>query len=83
MPKLAVKANLRGSAIVYADQKIDTLSVDADVPDISTPGGKVDVVGTGLVSGGLVFSRVDVSASGNQERHQLSIDAKGRPRRRT
>ena len=79
VPKLAVKANLRGSAIVYADQKIDMLSVDADVPDISTPGGKVDVVGTGLVSGGLVFSRVDVSASGTQERHQLSIDAKGRP----
>lgn len=79
LPKLAVKAKLRGSTIVYADQKIEAATIDADIPDISTPGGKLDVVGTGLVSGGLVFSRVDVAAQGSQERHQLSIDAKGRP----
>ncbi|URL57574.1 translocation/assembly module TamB domain-containing protein [Luteibacter flocculans] len=77
-PKLAVKANLRGNAIVYADQKVDALTVDADIPDISAPGGKLDVAGTGVVSGGLVFDRVAIAADGNQERHQLSVSAKGR-----
>jgi translocation and assembly module TamB len=79
VPKLAVKANLRGSAIVYAGQKIDALTVDADVPDISTPGGKVDVVGTHVATGGLVFDRLALNANGTQEKHQLTIDATGRP----
>ncbi|HEY4293890.1 translocation/assembly module TamB domain-containing protein [Luteibacter sp.] len=77
-PKLAVKANLRGSAIVYADQKIDALAIDADIPDISAPGGNLHVTGAGVVSGGLVFDRVVIAADGNQDRHQLSVDAKGR-----
>jgi translocation and assembly module TamB len=79
MPKLAVKANVRGSAIVYAGQKVDALTVDADIPDISAPGGKVAIVGTHVVSGGLVFDRLSVIANGTQEKHQLSVDATGRP----
>jgi translocation and assembly module TamB len=79
LPKLAVKANLRGGAIVYADQKIDALTLDADIPDTSAPGGKLDIAATGVVSGGLVFDRVTVAANGNQERHQLAVDARGRP----
>jgi translocation and assembly module TamB len=79
VPKLAVKADLRGSAIVYAGQKIDALTVDADIPDVSTPGGKLDVVATGANTGGLVFDRIAVNADGTQEKHELSIDAKGRP----
>jgi translocation and assembly module TamB len=79
LPKLAVKANLRGGAIVYADQKIDALTVDADIPDIGTPGGKLDVAGNRVVSGGLVFDRVVIAANGDEQRHQLSLDAKGRP----
>lgn len=79
VPKLAVKANVRGSAIVYAGQKIDALTVDADVPDVSAPGGKLAVVGTGVNAGGLLFDRLAINANGTQEKHQLSIDAKGRP----
>ncbi|PTR25571.1 autotransporter secretion inner membrane protein TamB [Luteibacter sp. OK325] len=79
VPKLAVKANVRGSALVYAGLKVDALTVDADVPDISKPGGKVAIVGTQVTSGGLVFDRLAVNANGTQEKHQLSIDATGRP----
>jgi translocation and assembly module TamB len=79
VPKLAVKADIRGNAIVYAGQKVDALSINADVPDISAPGGKVDVVATGANTGGLVFDRIAVNANGTQERHQLSIDAHGKP----
>jgi len=79
VPALAVKASLRGNTIVYAGQKISTLTVDADVPDVSKPGGKLDVVSTGVNAGGLVFDRVALDASGNEAQHQLSLDAKGRP----
>jgi translocation and assembly module TamB len=79
VPKLAVKANVRGNALVYAGQKVDAVTVDADIPDVSMPGGKVDIVGTHVVSGGLVFDRLSVKANGTQDKHQLSIDAMGRP----
>lgn len=79
VPKLAVKADLRGSAIVYAGQKVDALTVNADIPDISAPGGKADIVATGTNAGGLVFDRIAIDANGTQEKHQLSIDARGRP----
>ncbi|QWT20601.1 translocation/assembly module TamB domain-containing protein [Bacillus sp. NP157] len=79
VPKLAVKADLRGNAIVYAGQKVDALTVNADIPDVSAPGGKFDVVATGANAGGMVFERIAVNANGTQERHQLSIDAKGKP----
>lgn len=79
VPKLAVTAALRGSTIVYAGQKVDALTVDADIPDISAPGGKLDLVGTGIDAGGLAFDRLTVDADGTQEKHQLSVDARGRP----
>ncbi|WP_036136955.1 translocation/assembly module TamB domain-containing protein [Luteibacter sp. 9135] len=79
LPKLAVTAKLRGGAIVYAGQKIDALTVDADIPDISAPGGNLDLVGTGVNAGGLAFDRLAVDADGTQEKHQLSIDVRGRP----
>lgn len=79
VPALAVKANLRGSTIAYAGQKLDAVTIDADVPDVSKPGGKVDVVTTGVNAGGLVFDRVALNANGNEEKHQLSLDARGHP----
>lgn len=78
-PHLAVTANLRGNTLVYAGQKIAALTLDADVPDIGKPGGKLDVNATNLVSGGLVFDRVTIDADGNAERHQLSVNAHGKP----
>ncbi|MEX1826364.1 translocation/assembly module TamB domain-containing protein [Luteibacter sp. CQ10] len=78
-PDLAMKANLRGSAIVYAGQKIDAVTLDADVPDIGKPGGKLAVHANNVVSGGMVFDRVTIDADGNQERHQLSVNAHGKP----
>lgn len=78
-PDLAVKANLRGNAIVYAGQKIDALSVDADVPDIGKPGGKLVVIGNNAVTSGLVFDRIAINADGNEQKHQLTVEAKGRP----
>lgn len=79
LPKLTVQADIRGNALVYAGQNVDALTVNADIPDISAPGGKLDVIATGANTGGLVFDRIAVDASGTQDRHQLSIDARGRP----
>ncbi|WP_201316030.1 translocation/assembly module TamB domain-containing protein, partial [Dyella sp. EPa41] len=76
-PKLAVDANVQGSALSYAGQHVDGLRLLANVPDISRPGGKLDLQTTGVNAGGLAFTRVNVRGDGTAERHNLTLDARG------
>ncbi|WP_430391205.1 translocation/assembly module TamB domain-containing protein [Dyella sp. 20L07] len=78
-PKLAIDANLQGQALSYADQHADNLHLLADVPDISHPGGKLDLQTTGVNAGGLAFTQVSIHGDGTAERHSLTLDARGQP----
>ncbi|AHX14487.1 pathogenicity protein [Dyella jiangningensis] len=78
-PKLVVDTNLQGSALSYAGQHIDSLRLLANVPDISRPGGKLDLQTTGVNAGGLAFTQVNVRGDGTAERHNLTLDARGSP----
>lgn len=78
-PALAVDANLQGSALSYAGQRVDNLRLIANVPDISHPGGKLDLQGSGVSAGGLAFTQVIVEGNGTAERHSLTLTAHGAP----
>ena len=78
-PKLAVDANLQGQALSYAGQHADSLHLLANVPDISRPGGKLDLQAVGVNAGGLAFTQVAVHGNGTAERHSLTLDARGSP----
>jgi translocation and assembly module TamB len=78
-PKLAVDANLQGSALSYAGQQVNTLRLIANVPDISHPGGKLDLQTSGVNAGGLAFTQVNVRGDGTAERHNLTLSAHGSP----
>lgn len=78
-PKLAVDANLQGQALSYAGQHADSLHLLANVPDISHPGGKLDLQAAGVNAGGLAFTDVAVHGNGTAERHSLTLDARGSP----
>ncbi|HET6555451.1 MAG TPA: translocation/assembly module TamB domain-containing protein [Dyella sp.] len=78
-PKLAVEANLQGNALSYAGQKVDNLHLLANVPDISHPGGKLDLQTTGVTAGGMGFTQVTLHGDGTAERHSLTLDARGQP----
>lgn len=78
-PKLAVEANLQGSALSYAGQQVETLRLLANVPDISHPGGKLDLQTSGVNAGGLAFTQVNVRGDGTAERHSLALTAHGSP----
>jgi len=78
-PALAVDANLQGSALSYAGQHVDTLRLMANVPDISHPGGKLDLQAGGVNAGGLAFSQVTAHGDGTAERHALALSAHGSP----
>ncbi|RDI97814.1 pathogenicity protein [Dyella solisilvae] len=78
-PRLAVNANLEGNNLTYAGQRIERLHLLADVPDISLPGGRLDLRAAGVNAAGLAFNEVDVSGNGTAERHSLTLDARGQP----
>ncbi|WP_109124059.1 translocation/assembly module TamB domain-containing protein [Dyella sp. C11] len=78
-PALAVDANLQGSALSYAGQRVDSLRLVANVPDISHPGGKLDLQTSGVTAGGLAFTQVNVQGNGTAERHSLTLSAHGSP----
>jgi translocation and assembly module TamB len=78
-PRLAVEANLQGSALSYAGQQVNALRLVANVPDISHPGGKLDLQTSGVNAGGLAFTQVNVRGDGTAERHSLTLTAHGSP----
>ncbi|WP_266183548.1 translocation/assembly module TamB domain-containing protein [Dyella humicola] len=76
-PGLAVDANLQGQALNYVGQRVDSLRLLANVPDIRRPGGRLDLQATGVNAGGLAFTQVNVRGDGTAERHNLTLNAHG------
>lgn len=76
-PTFSLEGDLQGHGIVYADQAIDSLRLTASVPDLSHPGGKLDLETGRATVGGLVFSRIDLRGDGTAERHGLTLQATG------
>jgi len=78
-PKLAVDATLQGQSVVWQSQKIEQLQLQASIPDVSAPGGKLDLVATGVNAGGLAFRNVHLNGNGNAAQHHLSLTLQGQP----
>jgi translocation and assembly module TamB len=78
-PKLAVVGDLDGTALTYGEDRAASLQLHADVPDISTPGGKFDLRAGDVLAGGLGFSHIVIDGDGNAASHHLRIDATGKP----
>ncbi len=76
-PKLSVDGELRGRALAYQANTVDSLQLDANVPDISQLGGKLDLAATGLHAGGLAFQHIRLDANGTEARHSLRLEARG------
>lgn len=77
MPKLSVDGNLRGEALAYQGNKVDGLQLTAHLPDISEPGGKLDLTTSGVHAGGLTFQQIHLAGDGTEARHSLRLDARG------
>jgi translocation and assembly module TamB len=76
-PKLSVDGELRGRALAYQANAIDSLQLDAHVPDISQPAGKLDLAATGVHAGGLAFQHIRLDGGGTEARHSLRLEARG------
>ncbi|MBB5358966.1 translocation and assembly module TamB [Rhodanobacter sp. ANJX3] len=76
-PKLSIDGQLQGQSIAYQQQRVAGLQLDANVPDISHPGGKFNLQLHGVNAGGLLFSQIGLLASGTAAQHRLNLDARG------
>jgi translocation and assembly module TamB len=78
LPALSVNGTLDGQALSYQQQQADQLALIVGVPDISHPGGKLDLKTRGVSVDGLAFRTVDLLAEGSEATHRLTLDANGK-----
>ena len=78
-PKLAVNGNLQGQSLAWQEQTIGGLQLQADIPDISNPGGKLNVAASNAQLGGLAFHEIHLNGQGTSAQHQLTLEAQGKP----
>ncbi|UGB46256.1 translocation/assembly module TamB domain-containing protein [Frateuria edaphi] len=77
-PALGIDAEVHGSTIAYGTQRVGRLDVQAHVPDISRPGGHVDLDARDAWLGGLAFDTLALHADGTEAANTLTLDANGR-----
>jgi len=78
-PALAVNGTLQGQSVSWDKQSVHSLQLQADIPDISRPGGKLALNATGATISGLTFKQIRLNGQGTSAQHQLSLDAQGQP----
>jgi translocation and assembly module TamB len=78
-PKLAVDGRAHGTKIASGSTSLDTLELGANIASIQPPQGTLNVDITKLASGGLAFDTLHLAGSGNQQAHELALDARGTP----
>jgi translocation and assembly module TamB len=78
-PGLAVSGTLQGQSLAWEKQQVQQLQLQADIPDISSIGGKLQLNATGVQLGGLAFKQIHVNGQGTSAQHQLTLDAQGTP----
>lgn len=78
-PKLAVKAHVRGRELAMGTRRAGSLTLDANVPDISHPGGTLDLEAGRLALAGFTFDTLSATGKGNAAHHTLDLVAKGQP----
>lgn len=78
-PELAVRGHLRGHKLAMDENRVDDVNLEFDVPDISHPGGNLDLQGKQLVAGGLSFKQISLTGKGDAAHHNLRLDARGEP----
>lgn len=78
-PRLAVVGSARGSKIDYAATRVGTLELTANLADIQSPQGTLNLKATQVASGSLAFDMLSLDGSGNRQAHALDLDARGTP----
>ena len=75
---LGIDGQARGSTLALAGQRIGSLDLQAHLPDISRPSGRLALDARQAQLGPLAFDRLALHADGTEAAHRLTLDARGR-----
>jgi translocation and assembly module TamB len=76
-PKLTIAGKANGKSLAFADYRVATLAVDATVESPLDPSGKLRASATKISAAGFEFATANMSVSGNQARHEVTLQADG------
>ena len=74
---LALQARVQGEGLRWQQQKAGAVSVDADVPNLASPGGRIEVQADKAEVAGLSFEHLNLDANGTEAQHSVKLTARG------
>ncbi|MEI7036596.1 translocation/assembly module TamB domain-containing protein [Fulvimonas yonginensis] len=77
-PALGVDLQAHGGALAYGTQRVGSLGLEAHLPDLSHPGGRLALDAREAWLGGLAFDTLALRGDGTEAAHRLTLDARGR-----
>lgn len=77
LDSLALTATVSGKALRWQQQKADSLSLDADVPNLASPGGRVEIETRKVEIAGMPFDTLVLDANGTEAHHSATLTADG------
>ncbi|HET6586734.1 MAG TPA: translocation/assembly module TamB domain-containing protein [Oleiagrimonas sp.] len=78
-PKLAVNGHVYGQKLAVGDYRVGKVDLKADLPDLSHPGGTLNLTANDLMLGSFAFATVTLQGRGDAAHHSLHLDANGKP----
>lgn len=79
LSRLAIQGALHGEMLAWQTQSVRQLQLQMNVPDLSRPGGKLDLDASGVNTGKLAFRQIRLNAQGTSANHRLTLHAAGSP----
>ncbi len=78
LDSLGLTATVAGESLRWQQQKVGSLSLDADVPNLASPGGRIEVDAQQVEVAGLMFDTLNLDANGTEAQHRATVTADGR-----
>jgi translocation and assembly module TamB len=78
-PKLGIAGTAHGAKIVSGTSQVGTLDLSANIASMQPPQGTLNLKAAKLASGSFAFDTLVLDGGGNQQAHELVLDAHGTP----
>lgn len=76
-PALAVTGRADGSGLAVDGHRVTSIELSTNIADISAPRGSLELLATGVTTGGQQFDRISLDGKGDRDAHELVFNARG------
>ncbi len=78
LENLALESKLDGKSLRWQQNRVGSLHLDTNVPDLASPGGRFEIQAGEARLAGLDFDSVNLDANGTTVHHSVTLNADGR-----